>query len=94
MRTHQYAHKKRASKSSHTLVPRPSEVQSSEEPQSIQAKSNEEGIAEHAERLRKFQRLGHSMIQMGPPRSCNGKTSSLQPKLWIQQKQADDRSTI
>ncbi|MGR3278880.1 eCIS core domain-containing protein [Acaryochloris marina NIES-2412] len=54
--------------------------------QPIQAKSNEEGLAEHAERLRKFQRLGNSMMKMGPPRPANDKTSSLQPKPWIQRK--------
>lgn len=85
MRTHQYAHKKRAS-SSHILVPRPSEVQSSVEPQPIQAKSKEEGLAEHAERLRKFQRLGNSMIRMGPPRLDNNMASSVQPQPWIQRK--------
>ena len=86
MRTHQYAHKKRTFQSSCTFVPRPTEVQSSVQPPPIQAKSNEEGLAEHAERLRKFQRLGNSMIQMGPPRLDNNKTSPLQPQPWIQRK--------
>ncbi|KAI9129292.1 DUF4157 domain-containing protein (plasmid) [Acaryochloris sp. CCMEE 5410] len=69
-----------------TSVPRPSEVQSSVQPPQIQARSNEEGLAEHAERLKKFQRLGSSMIQMGPPRLDNDQTNSLQPKPWIQRK--------
>ncbi|WP_049783804.1 aldo/keto reductase [Acaryochloris marina] len=56
------------------------------QPALIQAKSNEEGLAEHAERLRKFQRLGNSMMQMGPPRLDNDTTSSLQPQPWIQKK--------
>ena len=86
MRTHQYAHKKRASQSFRTPVSRPTEVQASVQPVLIQAKSNEEGLAEHAERLRKFQRLGNSMMQMGPPRLDNNTTSSVQPKPWIQRK--------
>ncbi|MGR3279220.1 hypothetical protein ACSYAD_29575 [Acaryochloris marina NIES-2412] len=65
-----------------TVTPQPPQVQQ----QPIQAKSNEEGLAEHAERLRKFQRLGNSMMQMGPPRVDNDKTSPLQPKPWIQRK--------
>lgn len=86
MRTHQYANKKRASQSVRTPVSRPTEVQASVQPALIQAKSNEEGLAEHAERLRKFQRLGNSMMQMGPPRLDNDTTSSLQPQPWIQKK--------
>ena len=86
MRTHQYAHKRRASQSSCISVPRPSEVQSSVQPPQIQARSNEVGLAEHAERLKKFQRLGSSMIQMGPPRLDNDNTSSLQLKPCIQRK--------
>lgn len=88
MRTHQYAHKKRASQSSCTSVPRPSEVQSSVQHQPIQAKSNEEGLAEHAERLKKFQRLGNPFLDKGPPRFDNDMTSPLQPKPWIQRKLA------
>ena len=86
MRTHLYAHKRRASQSSCIFVPRPSEVKSSVQPPQIQARSNEEGLAEHAERLKKFQRLGSSMIQMGPPRLDNDQTNSIQPKPWIQRK--------
>ena len=86
MRTHQYVHKKRAAQSSYNPVPRPSKVQSSVQPPAIQAKSNEEGLAEHAERLRKFQRLGTSMIQMGPPRLGNDESSPLHPKPWLQRK--------
>lgn len=86
MRTHQYAQKKKASQSSLTPVTRPSKVQSSVQPPQIQAKSNKEGLAEHAERLKKFQRLGRSMIQMGPPRLDNNTTSSMQPQPWIQRK--------
>ncbi|KAI9129572.1 DUF4157 domain-containing protein (plasmid) [Acaryochloris sp. CCMEE 5410] len=56
------------------------------QPPQIQARSNEEGLAEHAERLKKFQRLGSSMIQMGPPRLDNDQTNSIQPKPWIQRK--------
>lgn len=47
----------------------------------IEPKSNAEGLAEHAERLEKFQRLGTSMVQMGPPRLTNG--NPIQPKLTI-----------
>lgn len=86
MRTHQYVRKKRAAQSSCNSVPRPSKVQSSVQPPAIQAKSNEEGLAEHAERLRKFQRLGTSMIQMGPPRLENDESSPLHPKPWLQRK--------
>lgn len=86
MRTHQYVHKKRAAQSSYNSVPRSSKVQSSVQPPAIQAKSNEEGLAEHAERLRKFQRLGTSMIQMGPPRLGNDESSPLHPKPWLQRK--------
>lgn len=86
MRTHQYAQKKRASQSSCTSVPRPSEVQSSVQHQPIQAKSNEEGLAEHAERLRKFQRLGNPFLDKGPPRFDNDMSNPLQPKPWIQRK--------
>lgn len=64
------------------VVPQLPQVQ----PQPVEVKSNEEGLAEHAERLRKFQRLGNSMIQMGPTRPCNDKASSLQPQPWIQRK--------
>lgn len=86
MRTHQYAHKKRASQSFRTPISRPTEVQASVQPALIQAKSNEEGLAEHAERLRKFQRLGNSMMQMGPPRLDDNTNSSVKPKPWIQRK--------
>lgn len=64
------------------VVPQLPQVQ----PQPIEVKSNEEGFAEHAERLRKFQRLGNSMIQMGPPRFDKDMTSSVQPKPLIQRK--------
>lgn len=47
----------------------------------IEPKSNAEGLAEHAERLEKFQRLDTSMVQMGPPRLTNG--NPIQPKLTI-----------
>lgn len=67
-----------------TVVPQPPQVQQ----QTIQAKSNEEGLAEHAERLRKFERLGSSFLDKGPPRLSNDKTSPLQPKAWIQRKLA------
>ncbi|UJB72939.1 DUF4157 domain-containing protein (plasmid) [Acaryochloris sp. 'Moss Beach'] len=67
-----------------TVVPQPPQVQQ----QTIQAKSNEEGLAEHAERLRKFQRLGNSMMQMGPPRFDNDKTSPLQLTPLVQKKMA------
>lgn len=65
-----------------TVVPQPPQVQQ----QPVEVKSNEEGLAEHAERLRKLQRLGNSFIEMGPPRLDNEKTSPLQPKPWIQRK--------
>lgn len=55
-------------------------------PQPFQEKSNEEGLAEHAERFRKFQRLGNSFIQMGPPRLDHNTASSLKLKPWIQPK--------
>lgn len=51
-----------------------------------ETRSNEEGLAEHTERLEKFQRLNNSFIQTGPPRPCSDITRPLQPKTWIQPK--------
>ena len=87
MGSNQYATQQNVAQSSQqhvppAVVPQPPQVQQ----QPVGVKSNEEGLAEHAERLRKFQRLGNSMIQMGPPRLDNNTTSSLQPQPWIQRK--------
>lgn len=49
----------------------------------IAPKSNAEGLAEHAERLEKFQRLDSSMVQMGPPRLGHRNPIPIQPKLTI-----------
>ncbi|ABW31273.1 calpain family cysteine peptidase [Acaryochloris marina] len=51
-----------------------------------ETRSNEEGLAEHTERLEKFQRLNNSFIQTGPPRPCSDITRPLQLKTWIQPK--------
>lgn len=49
----------------------------------IEPKSNAEGLAEHAERLKKFQRLDSNMVQMGPPRLGHSNPIPIQPKLTI-----------
>lgn len=49
----------------------------------IEPKSNAEGLAEHAERLKKFQRLDSNMVQMGPPHLGHSNPIPIQPKLTI-----------
>ena len=87
MGSHHFSSKQNVAQSSQkhappTAVPQPPQVQQ----QPVDVKSNEEGLAEHAERLKKFQRLGSTFLEMGPPRLGNDTASPLQPKPWIQPK--------
>lgn len=86
MRVHQYASKEKTVQiPTQTLTSTPNKQSLILQQQPEQLKSNAEGLAEHVERLKKFQHVGSSLEQMGPPRFENSNPTFFQPKLTLGQ---------